>query len=108
MEIKVGEKIRGHAEIVFVSDDKRVIGISTPSNLGDKGIVYGKCHFQKLSADDLEELRSAKFAPKQFDGVWYIELDRCVDYAQIFSRCRWWTTTPTSAYAHPAPIVMES
>ena len=107
MELKVGNKFRGH-EIVFVSDDKRVIGISTPDNLGRKGVVYGKCHFQKLSEDDLEGLRNAKFEPTKIADVWYIVLDSCVDYPQIFSRCNHWTTDPSSAYSVPAPMIYEN
>jgi len=107
MEIKVGQKIRGH-EIVFVSDDKRVFGLSTPDSLGRKGVVYGKCHFQKLSEDDLEGMRNARFEPRKFNDVWYIVLDSCPDYASIFSRCNYWTTNPSSAYSKPAPMVYES
>lgn len=107
MEIKVGNKIKGR-EIVFVSDDKRVIGVSTPDNLGRKGIVYGQCHFQKLSSDDLEEMRNARFEPTKIGETWYIVLDSCADFPQIFSRCNWWTTNPGSAYSVPAPMVYES
>lgn len=109
MAIEVGRKIRGRSqEIVWVSDDKRVFGTSTPDDLGKKGVVWGKMHFQKLSMADREEFWNSRIQIDQIDGVWYMVLDTAEDYPQIFSKCIWWTTDKSSAYSQPEPIVMET
>lgn len=105
MEIKVGQKIRG-CEIVWVSDDKRVFGVSTPDDLGSKGVIWGKMFFQDLIMKERQELFDAGVQMLQFNDVWYTVLERCADYAQIFSRCNRITTDPASAYAHPDPDIV--
>lgn len=105
--IEVGKKLKGK-EIVWVSDDKRVFGVSTPDDLGKKGVILGKMHFQKLSAEEREEFYDAGTQIMQVDDVWYMVLDYAEDYPQIFSKCVWWTTDPSSSFAHPEPMVFET
>ena len=107
MKIEVGQKLKT-GEIVWVSEDKRVFGVYMPFGLGSKGVIYGKCHFQKISADEQEEFRNVGIFLKQFAGVWYMELERVADYAEIFSRCRHLVTNKASIYAYPEPIVYET
>ena len=107
MKIEVGQKIRGH-EIVWVSEDKRVFGVHTPDNLGSKGRIWGKMHFQKLSLAEREEFWNAGFQIQQFNDMWYMVLERCADYAEIFTKCRHLVTDKSSIYAYPEPIVYET
>ena len=107
MEIKVGQKIRG-SEIVWVSEDKRVFGVYSPNDLGKKGTIWGKCHFQKLSEDDIEDFRNVGILVRKFFGVYYMVLDRVDDYPAIFTECRRLVTDPASVFSQPEPLVFET
>ena len=107
MKIEVGQKLKT-GEIVWVSDDKRVFAVYIPDSLGDKGVIWGKMNFQKLSLAEREEFWDAGFQIQQFNDVWYMVLERCVDYAEIFTRCRHLVTDKSSVYTYPEPIVMET
>ena len=107
MEIRVGQKVRG-GEIVWVSEDKRVFGVYNPDDLGKKGTIYGKCHFQKLSEQDLEDFWNARILIRKFAGVYYMVMDYVPDYPAIFTECNRLVTDPASAFSQPEPIVMET
>lgn len=106
MTLEVGAKFRSDAEIVFVSEDKRLIGVYHRFDMGDKGRIWGKMFVQDLNADEREEFFNLRIQIRQINGVWYQLLESVKDYAQIFSRCNWYVSNRASAFSQPEPMIV--